>query len=454
MSIKAMIVGTVIFIILKIFKKRIRPKYRYRIWLFFILLLIFPVQININNKFTDIFPSFINNDNNLYFESETNYFNSSFNDFNNNFNAQKPKININLNFIIKYSIPSIWIIYLISISFINIITVEKFYYNSKNLACSDKRILIIFEKCKKKLGIKKDNIRIISSSSIKEPSTIGIKDVKILLMEDCDSLSNIDIENILLHELTHYKRKDNLMKIIIKVLENVYFFNLLIIFLLNKVKNEMEYAVDESVTFNLNSCDKNNYCISLIKLSTEQDIAKEVFNNYFGTNTKYVLKSRVKIIKNNINDYNRFFLIIVITFIILALFFVCSIGRKYSIYEIQMLITNSEYFIDKQLNINSNHKLEYNYKYNQDELYELVLKLIENVNANNLFYKYIITKEYYNTICGVFSIYSKTNNSFVSMDIWIDLKTGNLLKEENYYNDKTNIKPKDSISCIEYTYNN
>ena len=99
------------------------------------------------------------------------------------------------------------------------------------------------------------------------PSIFGVFNIRILISDNILALSNKEIEYIFLHELSHYKRKDNILNILITILRCIYIFNPIIWLLLNQVKKDLELATDELAMENENSEIKKEYCKTLVEVS-------------------------------------------------------------------------------------------------------------------------------------------------------------------------------------------
>ena len=67
-----------------------------------------------------------------------------------------------------------------------------------------------------------------------------------------------------LHELAHYKRKDNFMNFLIMVLNSIYWFNPIIKFVFKYVKQDLEFATDELAIKNMNLEETREYCRTII----------------------------------------------------------------------------------------------------------------------------------------------------------------------------------------------
>jgi hypothetical protein len=89
---------------------------------------------------------------------------------------------------------------------------------------------------------------------------------------------------------------------------------------------------------------------------------------------------------------------------------------------------------------------------NREFLINLLYVIFYNIDKTNFNYKYLGNEIYNSKECSIISIYSKTLNSFLSEDLWIDIETGEILKEEEYYNTENGIKPNTPINILKYTY--
>lgn len=134
----------------------------------------------------------------------------------------------------------------------------------------DKEIVEIFNKSKKKSGINR-NIKLIKSDFVKSPCVYGYIEPKLLVPESLlDYKKEINFEYIFLHELVHIKRKHILINYIIFVLNSIHWFNPLIRYSLNKMKEDVEIMCDSEV---LSILDKNeniqygNLLLDLQKIS-------------------------------------------------------------------------------------------------------------------------------------------------------------------------------------------
>lgn len=285
MSILASIIGLVILFIQKIINRKISPKCNYFIWFAFIIILIFPIAI----------PSKISIYNYMDFKEvkvvENDYVVNQLED-RNSYNEVKANNNMNN---IKLSYRNFKIIFanvMLLISALKLIRLlisnYTFIKEFGNEIVKDKRILGILDECKNELGIKR-NIKIINQNTAKLPAIIGIVDVKILYTETLDSFDDEALKNMFLHELAHYKRKDNLMNFAIMILEDLYWFNPIIKYMFKYIKREMEFATDELAIKNMNIEQTRTYCKTILD-AEEMNSTKLVPALGFVDELKYVDK--------------------------------------------------------------------------------------------------------------------------------------------------------------------
>ena len=460
MSIKAMIIGLIIFILLKIFKKFINPRIRYMIWFIFIIMLLIPIEFK-NDKLYSI--NFENNIQSvIYFQNSNNVYEYFSNNASEDVILEKEYNSTYLNF--KSVIPIIWLIILIFEILYFIIAYEMFNKKlNKYKDLANDRISNILERCKTNLKIKQ-KIDIIYHDFVKVPSLFGINKCKILLNKDIILLTDSEIEKVILHELTHYKRYDNLVNILINSLILIYIFNPIVIILLNNIKNEMEFTVDEQILKNKAKDERNEYCKILIKLSAE----KNYFLNskmYF-MNDKKLLNERIAGIKSNFSNKLIKLISVIFTICILIVFIIilCNSNQILKINDISKILEKGKYSQDKIQIINIKYNLSgfkvlyclnsnnYNIIDNNENKCNSNEICINLLNEEKLTYKYLKNEYLNNCDCGVISLYYKSENTFISYDYWIDLTTGVILKERYYYNNIDNIKPKNCVYEVEYAY--
>lgn len=136
------------------------------------------------------------------------------------------------------------------------------------------RINGILNECKYILRIRR-NILLYTTAKNRTPSLYAAFHTKILVSEShLENLSDQEIKCILLHELSHYRRKDITVNWVLTLLQIVYFFNPLIWFAFKKVHEDCEISCDALALKYLKEEEYQCYgstVIKLIKLFSESN---------------------------------------------------------------------------------------------------------------------------------------------------------------------------------------
>lgn len=124
----------------------------------------------------------------------------------------------------------------------------------------DKSVIEVLERCKKKVNLHSlsKNIKVVEADT---SIIFGIVKPTIVIPVDC---SKEELEAILLHELIHYKYKDNLLTYIHLIVLSLHWFNPLVWLAIKQMKVDIEYACDERVI--KLGIDKKKYAETLLKM--------------------------------------------------------------------------------------------------------------------------------------------------------------------------------------------
>lgn len=97
------------------------------------------------------------------------------------------------------------------------------------------------------LGIAK-KVKLVVSSLVSSPVTVGyLKPMILLPVAALNQLSTAQVEAILLHELSHIRRYDYLINLIVSSIHTLLYFNPFVKFFMNTIENERETCCDELV---------------------------------------------------------------------------------------------------------------------------------------------------------------------------------------------------------------
>ncbi|MGX4599090.1 M56 family metallopeptidase [Faecalimicrobium sp. JNUCC 81] len=273
----ASVIGVFILLIKFIFKNKLTPKWIYLIWMILIIKLIFPFgpqsNFSIFNKietkniiYTDISKN-KSNINKPVHKTENISTNKDINENIENIERNNPimpieKTSINNNL----SLGHIWITvclgFIILFSFSYILLIKNL---RKNQITLDSRLKKLFFKSKQKMNVK-SSIRLILSDTMRSPAIMGIFKPTIVLPLSIIDLEDKELEYIFLHELSHFKRKDNVMNCVLIVLQSIHWFNPFLWYLFRQIREDIELATDEKVLSSLEHNEYNNYGITLLNV--------------------------------------------------------------------------------------------------------------------------------------------------------------------------------------------
>jgi bla regulator protein blaR1 len=128
----------------------------------------------------------------------------------------------------------------------------------------DIRYRLFVKKITAHLGIRK-NVGIYFSDLVKSPLTIGyLKPLVLLPLASVTNLSPQQVEAVLLHELSHIKRYDYLVNILVSIIHTLLYFNPFARFLIRVVQEERENCCDQTVL--QFGYDKVSYASALLSL--------------------------------------------------------------------------------------------------------------------------------------------------------------------------------------------
>lgn len=274
-SIISSIIGLIIILLRHLLKKRVNSKWIYFIWFILLFKLLVPINIESVVSIFNFMPEYVS-DNNYIENSKIEYENvqKQYNNYiSDNTKEQKEVITTNINdnefqeieqkynsykfknIIFEYILPSIWFLGFFVMLLWLIITNLILNFKLRNKISDNSRLDDIFKSCKEKMNIK-TNIDVIVNNVISTPALIGVFKVKILIPYEILKISDENLRYILLHELSHYKRKDMWLNYILLVIQSIHWFNPIIWLCFNLLRNDLEVATDE---YTLKYIDKGKY---------------------------------------------------------------------------------------------------------------------------------------------------------------------------------------------------
>lgn len=346
------VTGLIILLIKTLLKNKINKRYAYLLWIILVIKLIIPfgpesnislfnsIPINSNmenirssnrgqlennsTKLDDINSNSNASQANDYIETDnnTNEVNSTNSTSQDNYSSNEDNENVGQNSQIINNTASrpivgtnkdklstiLSFVWLFGFIFAIVTHIAIYIYFIKDLKKSSilkyERLEKILKKCKSQLNINK-NIQVIVHDTISSPSLVGMFKVNIILPEHLINLSEEELNHIFLHELCHYKNKDNYIDNLLGVLQCVHWFNPLIHYYFKKMRNDMEIACDERVLSVLNEDEHNKYGITMLNVLEKINFNSKLRVGLNMANDKKTMRERVELIKNSKNFSNK-----------------------------------------------------------------------------------------------------------------------------------------------------
>jgi len=132
----------------------------------------------------------------------------------------------------------------------------------------DLRVLALLNECKESLGLS-STVALRQAPGLPGPALVGILKATILLPEDLPrSLEQEELRHVLLHELTHLRRRDGLIRGFARTLALFHWFNPLVHFGLRQMEVDCELACDDAVLRHLQPKERSAYGHTLLFLTT------------------------------------------------------------------------------------------------------------------------------------------------------------------------------------------
>ncbi|MCI8482483.1 MAG: hypothetical protein HFJ27_05475 [Clostridia bacterium] len=324
------------------------------------------------------------------------------------------------NYTVNMIIPIVWFLGTsIMILILIIENIRLIYQVTKAKKVTNMEIKLILMKCKQSLKImKKIEIRIQNCNI--SPCIYGIIRPKILVSEQFCKQDSKVIENVFMHELSHYKRKDMITNYILLIMTAVHWFNPFAFRLFKKIRQEMELATDEIALSKMDKEQKKEYGLTLISLLQTYETRKVATKMLCITDDSKNMKRRIEKIKlsTKLKKYKKSIIILTTGIVICMVspFILKPTNAASSVNEEKMYEKVMQYLIkeeqakhkeeNKEFTTNNNDFKTFidmkklGIRQNGDEVYVYVIAFIKNYqqeeivgNGGMIPYKFIIKQE-------------------------------------------------------------
>ena len=289
----ASFVAIVVLVLRKIFDQKISPKWKLTMWILLLISLILPFRFTLYS-----------NNHNFYTVS-----------------TMIDKIDDVKNALATSSLGRILTILWLS----GILVLGIFYFISSwrmkikigKEEIKEEIILKIWEQAKEEIGVKK-KIKLIKQNTKITPCIYGILHPKILLTEEILEKPEEVLKHVLMHELSHEKRKDVFVNKILLLITIAYWFNPFFWFCFQKIRQDMELKADELVLSKLPKQQEKEYAKSLVSILPISQEEKMTSRLLYVTDGKKNMERRIKMIKLS-KQFKEYKTLIGVTTLVLTL---------------------------------------------------------------------------------------------------------------------------------------
>ena len=194
---------------------------------------------------------------------------------------------------------SIWIIGIIVASICYIQKQVKFYRNIKKfkIHITEHDISSTLESQKNDLNIKR-HIKLSKLDGIYSPMIVGVINPEIIIPNRNYTSNNLNY--IFRHELIHYKRKDNLFKLLLTLVSIIYWFNPVIFLLRGYFLYQCELSCDELATKKFTINESKEYSLLLLDtMKYKNKLNTLICASYLNTYKLNLMKYRIENILSN-----------------------------------------------------------------------------------------------------------------------------------------------------------
>lgn len=280
-------VGSVLSIFLlcvkPITRKLFSPRWQYYIWLTVLIVMILPVHFKIPSRTPDIPVVSVNYADNI--TTEVPQTDSQTFDVQSPEQTKKlsiPQIELPQN--IFYYLANIWLCGMIAILLAKITKYNLFLMAIHKNSVVDTDI----QNIPKRLTVRKTEM-------LDAPLIVGIFKPTLLLPNT--EITENDMNYILMHELTHYRRNDILYKWFAMIVSSVHWFNPFVYVVSKQIDTECEVSCDFAVTSKLSDDEKNNYMNMILDMLSNSKSGLRPLTTQMASEKK-TIKRRFNMIRN------------------------------------------------------------------------------------------------------------------------------------------------------------
>ncbi|MBP3951572.1 M56 family metallopeptidase [Bacillus suaedae] len=301
LSLAGSILALILFALKPFVKHRLSKTIQYYLWLVILIRLVFPFSFE-NSMMNDLFY----NDNraveqnkqvtvtladNEGIEETHASVKVNGNEISNALSNGEANSTEGLGTVMKFSLSYLWLAGVIVVLSINLFGYMKFkfYLNRGNQPAAREEEQMLNEIVKRRIRLKRNRF-------IGTPMLVGIFRPMIIIPDI--PFTDKQLRNVLLHEVTHFKRFDVGVKWLIMIVTSIHWFNPLMYIVRKEINRACELACDEAVIKHLNPSEKQEYGETLLAVVAENNVPVGTLQATLSEEKK-TLKERLLAIMNH-----------------------------------------------------------------------------------------------------------------------------------------------------------
>ena len=175
----------------------------------------------------------------------------------------------------------IWIIGVLAILVFHLRVYGKFIASVRRwgVEVTNEQTLFVFQKVWNDMKLEGNRIALKECILLSSPMLVGVRNPTILLPEK--EIPPNELEHIFRHELTHYKRKDLWMNMLVLLVSTIHWFNPFVYLMAKTIRADCEVACDEAVVAGADADKRRRYGETIIGFVGAKNTIAPVLSTYF-----------------------------------------------------------------------------------------------------------------------------------------------------------------------------
>lgn len=161
------------------------------------------------------------------------------------------------------------------------------------------QLVELLDACKQQLRIRQ-HVKLIITDCVSSPALTGVIYPKLLLPAAlAPALGEKQLQHIMLHELSHWKRRDLLVNLLMHTLLTIHWFNPLLWYAYARMREDQELACDALALSKLQPTDSRDYALTIIQLLESWSAQRRFVNAAGMSGSRLLLRRRITMIHSN-----------------------------------------------------------------------------------------------------------------------------------------------------------